>query len=188
MLTKRGSPLDFNIKFQNDEIHHTVKIDLQLLEALTKDTDTILFIDLIMRMIKEVPDQRETCESLIEHVAFQNEEGWLEIVQLLAEKCFNGDECVNEYLAKILDKKEVHMEGFLGEDSAEWKELLAEIAKFSVKPNLKICSSILKMFAEQVLICCWMLTLHLYSYYCIFRVASVSFNQSCWRCQTSSHT
>ena len=151
MLTKKGSPLDFNIKFLKGEFHHKVKIDLKLLEALTKNTDTILFIDLIKRMIQEVPDQRETCEDLIEHAALKNEEGRLEFVQLMAGKCFDGVECKNEYLVKVIDKKEVHMEGFLGKDSAEWKEFLAEVAKYpELKPDIKTCSSLLKIFYNKV--------------------------------------
>ena len=152
MLTKKGSPLDFNTKFLNSKFHHKVKIDLQLLEVLTKDTDTILFIDLIKRIIQEVPDQRETCEDLIEHAALKSNEERVEIVERLAKKCFDGDKCKNEYLVKVMNKKEVHMEGFLGEDSAEWKELLAETTKLpKLKPDIKTCSSLLKILSDEVI-------------------------------------
>ena len=160
MLTNRGSPLDINIKFVNGEIQHSMVIDSLLLDALTKDTDTILFIDLIKRMIKKVPDQRQTCEDLLKHVALKNEKGRLEIVQLMANKCFNADECINAYLVKVMDKKEVHMEGSLAEDSAEWKKLLAEVANFQT--DIKKCSSLLKIFAVQVVLCFWMLPLNFY--------------------------
>ena len=185
MLTKRGSPLAIIITFLNGETNHKVKIDFKLLEALSKDTDNILFMDLIKRMIKKDPDQRQTCEDLIEHAALKGNEQRLEIVQHLAEKCFDGDECINEYLVKVIDKKEVHMEGALGEDSAKWKKLLVETSKFqAIKPD--ICSSLLKIFAGQVIIYFWMLTLHKCSYYCICRVATAYYNQSWRRCQTSS--
>ena len=145
--------MDINIKFLNGEFHHKVKIDLQPLEDMTKDTDTILFIDLIKRMIQEVPYQRGICEDLIEHAVLKSYEERLEILQLLAGKCFDGDECRNEYLVKVMDKKEVHMEGSLGHDSAEWREFLAEAAKNpELKPNIKTCSSLLKIFNIKMVI------------------------------------
>ena len=144
--------MDIHTTFLNGEIYHKVKIDLKLLEALTKDTDTILLIDLIKRMIQEVPDQRETCEDLIEHAALKSNEERLEIVELLANKCFNEDECINEYLVKVINKREVHMEGAMGEDSAEWKEFLFETANYpELKPDIKICSSLVKIFNNKVI-------------------------------------
>ena len=138
--------------FLKGEFHHNLKIELQLLEALTKDTDTILSIDLIKRMVHKYPDQRETCENLIEHAALKSNEERVKIVRHLAEKCFDKDECINEYLVKVIDKKEVHMDGSLGEDSAEWREFLAEVAKLSqLKPDIKTCSNLLKMFQALVI-------------------------------------
>ena len=152
MLTKRRSPLDIHTTFLKNEFHHKIKIDLQLLEDMTKNTDTILLIDLIKRMIQEDPDQRETCEDLIEHAALKDNEERFKIVLYLAGKCFENDECKNEYLVKVIDKKEVHLEGFLGKDSAEWKEFLAEAAKLpEPKEDIKICSSLLKIFFNQVI-------------------------------------
>ena len=152
MLTKKGSPLDFNTKFLKGEFHHKVKIDLLLLENLTKETDTILLIDFIKRMIKEVPDQRENCEDLNDHAALMRNTGRYFIIFDLAYKCFDGDKCKNEYLVKLMDKKEVHMEGFLGENSAEWKELLNVTAKLSIpKPDIKTCSNLLKIFIDWVI-------------------------------------
>ena len=152
MLTKKGSPLDFNTKFLKGEFHHKVKIDLQLLEDTTKNTDTILFVDLIKRMIKEVPDQRKTCENLIEHAALKSHEERLQVVEHLAKKCFKWDKCKNEYLVKVMDKKEVHLEGSLGENSAEWKKVLAEAAKLSqLKPDIKTCSSLINIFKKDVI-------------------------------------
>ena len=153
MLTKRGSPLGFSTTFSKGEFYHKVKIDFELLEALTKDTDIILFIDLIKRMIQEVPEQRQTCEDLIEHAALKSDQERLKIVEHLANKCFDGKRCKNEYLVNMMDKKEVHMEGFLEEDSVEWRELLAEVAKLPEHPDFKICSSLLKIFAVEVIIC-----------------------------------
>ena len=161
--------------FFKNEISHDYKINLKLLDSLTKDTDTILFIDLIKRMIEKVPDQRQTCESLIHHAALKTNKGRLEIVQHLAGKCFDGDKCINEYLVKVMDKKEVHMEGALGEDSAEWKKLLAETSKLPDSPDIKKCSSLLKIFTKQVIIRFW---IQLSLFYCIFRVATFSSNQS----------
>ena len=152
MLTKRGSPLDIHTTFLKNEFHHKIKIDLQLLEDKTKNTDTILFVGLIKRMIQEDPDQRGVCEDLIKHAALKDIEGRLEIVQRLACKCFDKDKCKNEYLVKVIDKKEVHMEGFLGEDSNEWKEFLAKTAKYpEPKADIKVCSSLLKIFYSKVI-------------------------------------
>ena len=153
MLTKRESPLAITTTFSKGKFHHTVKINLQLLEALKKNTDTILFVDLIKRMIQEDPDQREICENLIEHAALKDDEERLKIVRDLADKCFDGDTCRNEYLVKVMDKKEVHMEGSLGENSAEWKEFLAEAANNSqLKPEIKSCSSLVKIFYTKTVI------------------------------------
>ena len=171
MLTKRGSPLDINIKFVNGKIQHRMIIDSLLLDALTKDTDTILFIDLIKRMIQKVPDQRETCKNLIQHAALKNKKKRFEIVKLMANKCFDEDKCINAYLVKVMDKKEVHMKGSLAEDSAEWIKLEVEAAKFQA--DVKICSSLLKIFAEKVVNSFWMLPLNFSPYYCIFRVATI---------------
>ena len=151
MLTKRESPLAITTTFLKGEFHHKVKIDLQLLEDMNKITDTILLIDLVKRMIQEVPDQRGTCEDLLEHAALKNNVERLEIVQRLAVKCCRRKFYKNEYLVKVMDKKKVHMEGFLGEDSAEWKEFLAEAAKLpKLKPDIKICSSLLEIFYYKV--------------------------------------
>ena len=153
MLTKRGSPLDVHVKFVNGAIQHKTIIDSQLLDALTKDTDTILFVDLIKRMIKRVPDQRQTCENLIEHAALKTNKDRFEIVQLMAVKCFDGNECKNEYLVKMMNKKEVHLKGSLAEGSAEWEKLLDEAAKYpELKPDIKKCSDLLKVFAVEVII------------------------------------
>ena len=152
VLTKGGSPLDIHTTFFKSEIHHKVKIDLKLLEALTKDTDTILFIDLVKKMIQEIPDQRETCEDLIEHAALKSNEERFEIVERLAGKCFDGYNGTNKYLVKLMDKKEVHMEGSLAEDSAEWKEFLTEVVKNPrLRPNIKICSGLLKIIVGGVI-------------------------------------
>ena len=138
--------MDIHTTFLKNECHHKVKIDFKHLAVLTKDTDTILFIDLLKRMIQEVPDQRETCEDLIEHAALKSVEGRLKIVGDLAGKCFDGDKCINEYLVKVMNKKEAHMEGSLGEKSAEWKELLAEVSNLPGIPDIKTCSSLVCIF------------------------------------------
>ena len=45
------------------------------------------------------------------------------------------------------------MEGALREDSVEWNNLLAEAAKFpKLKPDITTCFSLLKLFAQQVII------------------------------------
>ena len=171
MLTKRGSPLVITSAFLNCEFHHKVKIDLKLLDRFRTDTDTILFIDLIKRMIKKDPNQRETCENLIDHAALKSHKGRVEIVQHLADKCFYFKIfCFNEYLVKMMNKKEVHMEGSLGEDSDSWKDLLAEVAKLpknsdpklmgllTEKTNLQknqpgiACSRLLNIFKNDVTI------------------------------------
>ena len=130
-----------------------VRIDLRLFNELQTNTDSILFIDMIKRMIKEVPAHRETCKDLIGHMALKSKQEWLQIVEHLADKCFDGKKCKNENLVKMIDKKEMHMEKVLGEDSAEWRELLAEFGKLQEHPDIKTCSSILKIFTEKVMIC-----------------------------------
>ena len=147
LLTNGANPMAITSTLFKSEIKIESKISLKLLDALTKDTDTILFIDLIKRMIQEVPDQRETCEDLVEHAALKSKEERLQIIKHLAEKCFDGDKCKNEYLVKVMNKKKVHMEGSLGEDSAEFHKLLAEISKLPNGPDIKTCSSLLKTFA-----------------------------------------
>ena len=147
LFTKRESPLEITLKSFKNKINHKVKIDLKLLKTLTIDTDSILLVDLIKRMIQEVPDQRETCEDLIDHAALKSIEERLQIVQFLAGKCID-----DEFLVKLIDKREVHMEGFLGEDSAAWKEVLAEAEKYpKLKPTITTCSSLLKIFSNNVI-------------------------------------
>ena len=145
--------MDIHTTFLKKEFHHKVKINLKLLDALTKNTDTILFVDLLKRIIQKVPDQRGTCEDLIDHVALKSNEERFMIFRYLAKKCFDGDKCINKYLVKMMDKKEVHKEGFLGEASDEWKKYLAEAAKFlQLKPDTKTCSSLIKLFNMKMVI------------------------------------
>ena len=151
MLTKRESPLTIISAFLSCEFHHEVKIDLKLLEYFKKDTDSILFVDLIKRMIKEDPNQREICKKLIEHAALKSNFERLQIVGSLGGKCFFHGKCINEFLIKVIDKNQLHMEGFLGEGSDSWQKFLAKFSYLLEKPD--ICSSYIKLFLNQVIIC-----------------------------------
>ena len=136
--------MDINITFLKNEIKHNVKLNLKLLDGFRTDTDSILFIDLIKRMIREKPDERETREKLFDHAVFMDDKKRFEIVDTIFKKCFHwgGD---NKYLIQVVDKNELHLEGFLGEESEPWKECLVELSMYKPEgePELKICSSLL---------------------------------------------
>ena len=136
--------MDINITFLKYEIKHHVKLNLKLLDGFRTDTDSILFIDLIKRMIREKPDERETCEKLIEHALFMDDQERYKIVDEIMYKCFLGEDDHN-YLIQVIDKNELHLEGFLGEESEPWKECLVKMPMYNPdrKPELKICSNLL---------------------------------------------
>ena len=159
MLTNGGNPMAITLTFFKNEICHDSKINLKPLDLLRKDTDTILFIDLIKKMIRKTPDQRETCDNLIKHAALKSNEERLEIVQLLSNKCFFQDKCINEYLVKMMDKNGVHMKESLREESDAWQEFLVGGLMLPEDLDIKICSSLLKILSKQVTIYFWMLSL-----------------------------
>ena len=142
--------------FMND-IQHKVKITSWLLYEFKTDTESILFVDLLKRMIEKIPDHRETYNTLIDHAIFKSNQDRLKIVLDVAKKCF--DKC-NSFLINIVNKNEVHMERFLGEETHEWKTFLDEVSKLPGDPDIKQCSSLLKIIAEQVIIWSWMFTLN----------------------------
>ena len=134
------------MKYLKDKVHYDVQINLRLLDDFQKDTDTILFIDLIKKMVHEVPEVRETCENLINHALFMNIEYRCEIVRDISRKCFD-----KERIIRILNRNEVHMEGSLEKESDAWKNFLNEISKCtSPNPDIKVCSSLLQLFRSQV--------------------------------------
>ena len=152
LFTQGECPLEFNIKFSKSEVQPTVKIDLLLLDDFRKDTDSILFIDLIKRMIRENPEERETCDKLIQHAVFKNDEELMNIVEYIAKKCFTstGD---NEYMIKIIDKDELHLEGFLEAEFEPWNKFTDEMIKYTqLKPDIKTCSSLLRLFTQTYMV------------------------------------
>ena len=98
---------------------------------------------------REAPIDRETCEKLLEHGVFKDTNEWLKIVREMSLKCFAGGKCANEYLVKVMNKNERHVEGSLGADSVAWKEFLSETSKFpELKPQYRVCSSIVHVFGD----------------------------------------
>ena len=139
LFTKRENPFEATIN-----IHDKVKINLNLLDKYEKNIDTILYIDLIKKMVQEEPTERDTCKNLIDHVVFMGNKERLEVVHKLAEKCMDKD------FIEIIDRNKVHMKRSLSEESAEFKALLDEILKFpDVETDIKICSSILDLFQND---------------------------------------
>ena len=146
LFTKGGSPLTINMKYYNDEIHYEVQINLRLLDEFRKDTDTILFIDLIKKMVHKDPEGRETCENLINHAVFMNIEYRCTIVRDISRKCVDKDNII-----KILNRNEVHMEGSLEKESDVWKDFLNEISKCTPPSiDFKVCSNLVQLFRSQV--------------------------------------
>lgn len=152
LFTEGKSVMQITTKFFKSNPKHEARIDLKPLDLLRSDTECILFIDLIKSMVQEEPNYRVTSESLIEHALFKENEERLQIVQELAEKCFDKDQCIYEYLVEIMNQNEKHMKGSLVEDSAEWKKLFAKTAKFpDLKLHIKVCSNLVKLISKQVI-------------------------------------
>ena len=165
--------MEITLKSFMNEIHYKVNITLRLLYEFKTGTESILLIDLLKRMIEKIPNHRETYNTLIDHAFFKSNQDRLKIVRDVAKKCFDEN---NDYLIKTMNKNEVHMEGSLGEETTECKKFLDEISKLPGDPDIKQCSSLLKIIAFQVVICFWMLTRHPSLFYCIFRKTTVYSN------------
>ena len=138
------------MKLSKEVVHHEITIKLRLLDELRTNTDSILFIDLLKRMIEKIPDQRETCAKLIDHAIFMNIENRCEIVRTISNKCFKKDKCINQNLIKIMDQHNLHKEGSL---RASWWDFLDEAAKCtSQQPNIEVCSSFVSLFQHIVIV------------------------------------
>ena len=138
-------------KFLNNETQLQVKISLRLLDDFRTDTDSMLFIELIKRMIRQDPDHRETSEKLLDHAIFKDNAERLGIIKSLSKKCYAGDKCINQFLVKVMNKNEVHLEGTV-EHSEPLKDLLAELTNYPEKPDIKICSSLVRLFEAKVIL------------------------------------
>ena len=150
LLTGGGNPMAITSTTVKNKTHYQVKVDFKLLDSFRTDTDTILFIDLIKRMVQEKPVHRETRSLVYCHGAFKTNTERLEVVQGLSKKCFNGNQG-DKYLISIIDMHKLHMVGSLGESSTEWLEFLAEAAKHQLKPDIKVCSSLLEIFKKVII-------------------------------------
>ena len=150
LFTGGKNLLPITLKYFNGE--QTYQVNLKLLNEFQTDTESILFIDLIKSMVQEEPNYRGNCTKLIDHAFFKGNTDRLQIIRELAEKIFyNGKS--NENLLKIMNKNEVHMEGSLGAEFAPWKKFLAETSKYSEQqPDIKVCSSLVKLISKQVII------------------------------------
>ena len=164
MLTKGEIPLDINTSFLNTETFYTVKIKMMLLDEFRTDTESILFIDLIKRMLKEVPNERETCANLIEHAVFMDFDRRCKIVQNISVKCFNKDKCINRSLIRIMDQHDLHKEGHLKVNHERWKNFLKKVSECtSLQPDVnkystiqsdpEVCSIFVNLFQHIVTIC-----------------------------------
>ena len=137
--------------FKYGKAHFDVEINLKPLDEFRATSDSILFTDLIKRMIREDPDDRETCQKLMKHAVFMNEDEQCKIVEQIADKCFLlKKNYSNPFLITILDKDELHLEGFLGLETEEWKKFELGMTK-TPELQIKNCSSLLKIFEGQVI-------------------------------------
>ena len=152
-LTEGGNPLRLTKIFNDGKAHYEVEINLKPLVDHRTTSDSILFTDLIKRMIREDPDDRETCEKLIKHAVFMNEGEQCKIVEKVAYKCHAlKNKFPNSFFIKILNKDELHLEGFLGEDTEAWKNFESIRSKFpELQIDIKTCSSLLRMFDFMVI-------------------------------------
>ena len=94
-------------------------------------------------MLQENPQDRETCDNLIKHPLFMDDERRWEIVEKIAERSSN-----NQYLTKIMDKNELHLEGFLGTNSDAWKKLLKHSIFSQIEKDYTTCSRLLQLFKD----------------------------------------
>ena len=152
-LTEGENPLNLQKKFKFGIAHYEVEINLKPLVDHRTTSDSILFTDLIKRMIREDPDDRETCQKLIKHAVFMNEGEQCQFVKEFAMKCYNLRwRFPNSFLIKTLDKDELHLEGFLGENTEAWKNFESIRSKFpDLQIDIKSCSSLLQMFEYMVI-------------------------------------
>ena len=134
-----------------------------LLDEFRTDTESILFIDLIKRMIKKNPGERETCESLTKHAVFMEITSWCEIVQNISNKCFDKDKC-NQKLIKIMNQHDLHKDGHLKVDHEMWKNFSDKVSDCTtLQPDQKmyhtiqldpeVCSIFLNLFQYIVTTC-----------------------------------
>lgn len=151
LFTDGKSALTIATNYFKETLKHEVKINLKPLDILKFDTECILFIDLIVKMVQEEPKYRESCDNLINHAFFKGKNNRLKIVRKIANECFDMAETIYPNLVINLDKHEVHYEGFLGEDSAPWQKFLTGASSYPEKPDIKTCSSLIKFVSKQVI-------------------------------------
>ena len=138
--------------FSKNEANHHVHINLQLLKEFQTDTESILFTNLMQKMLIEVPSGRENYKKLLDHAVFMNNKARLQIIRDLARKMNTDiDSNSNEFLEKIMNKNEVHMEGFRGTESAEWKEFLAADSYYK-RPDIRSCSVLVMTLQYDVML------------------------------------
>ena len=100
-------------------------------------------------MLQEVPDHRENYKKLLDHAVFMGNKARLQIVSSVAEKSKQND--INEILKDIMNKNEVHMEGFRGTETDEWLEFLAANSNCRLL-DIKSCSIlVMKLHTNNVL-------------------------------------
>lgn len=152
LFTKGESPLVITTTFSKNKTIFRVHINLELLNEFRTNTESILFIDLLQKMLQEVPDDRESYENLITHAVFMSNDEKFRIVRDLIRDCFySGYQDSNEFWIIMMDKNELHMEGSLGEESDEWKDFLAAVSKHTdIVPDINTCSSLVQIFRYKV--------------------------------------
>lgn len=151
LFTGGERPLPITIRiFPSNQ---TYQVNLDILHKFRKDTESILFIDLIRKMIREIPGSRSTRELLIKHAVFMNITDRVAVVQSFATSfLFDSNEQDNKNRIAIIDGKKLHMKGILSAKREELENFLTVMNEtyLNLDLNINVCSSLLQMFASQV--------------------------------------
>lgn len=121
MLTEGQKPMKIIAEWSNGGMKIDAKVFIRHLNDLQKDnTDIILLIDLIKRMLEEVPQKRDSCQQLIKHAVFMK----FKKRRFLLRKYVVNHECfVFDSKFHPINKNKLHLNGLKDTDKKFVDEL-----------------------------------------------------------------
>lgn len=151
ILTERANPMEIISRMTRDEMKYRMLINMEHLENLPNDTETVLFIDLIKIMLQRDPLARESCLHLIDHAFFTDVWSRFTFLERIYNKCGftykywnQKSQLLNHSLIDTINQQAVHLEGYSEIDANKIA------SDFFIRFDIKNCSDILRYIVEKV--------------------------------------